>query len=188
MARFVSYSNRNPPTFQPSLLFHECLSLLTNVHLRLFLSTVSTRTSEGVIAYYWSQFDIPVEDLEIVPEFSEERVLETLELGIAERRSEPGSMPIQISEITASCRYPQTVCVGVCVGVFVWRGGLHPRGIMGLNWVFATSGSRRWHLTISTDKVLWIKTWMRSLSSHISILYTFYLYYRSSLWVVLIRW
>lgn len=65
----------------------------------------STQNSEGVIAYYWSQFDIPVNDLEILPEFSEERVLDTLEKGILEKRSIQGS--VRIVEVTASCRYPQ---------------------------------------------------------------------------------
>lgn len=86
-----------------------------------------------MIAYYWSQFDIPVEDLEIVPEFSEERVLETLEHAIIEQRSGPVSVPIKISEITASCRYPQSRCGRVCVCVF-W--GVALRGILGVNWVF----------------------------------------------------
>lgn len=74
----------------------------------LFLPPISLSnfacTSEGVIAYYWSQFDIPVEDLEIVPEFSEERVLETLENGIKER-STANLNDIKITEVTASCRY-----------------------------------------------------------------------------------
>lgn len=40
IARFVSYSNINPPAFLPSVLFHDCLSLLTIVQSILFLSTV----------------------------------------------------------------------------------------------------------------------------------------------------
>lgn len=56
-----------------------------------------------MIAYYWSQFDIPVEDLEILPEFSEERVLETLEKVLAKRTMQDS---VRILEITASCRYP----------------------------------------------------------------------------------
>lgn len=70
-------------------------------------SLPSAHTSEGVIAYYWSQFDVPVNDLEIVPEFSEERVLEVLENGIEAQRSVVRAQQIQISEITASCRYYQ---------------------------------------------------------------------------------
>lgn len=62
------------------------------------------RNSEGVIAYYWSQFDIPVKDLEYLPQFSEERVLETLQNGIVGKRATQGS--IDIEEVTASCRYP----------------------------------------------------------------------------------
>ncbi|XP_055019853.1 LOW QUALITY PROTEIN: suppressor of tumorigenicity 14 protein homolog [Boleophthalmus pectinirostris] len=66
-----------------------------------YTKSVVTAFSEGVIAYYWSQFDIPPEDLEVVPEFSEERVLETLEAGIKETRTVPPSA-IKIREITAS--------------------------------------------------------------------------------------
>ncbi|KAM3613535.1 uncharacterized protein V6R79_001070 [Siganus canaliculatus] len=73
---------------------------------QFYSKSVVTAFSEGVIAYYWSQFDIPVEDLEIVPEFSEERVLETLEMGIKGQRS-PSSSDIQISEVTASATDPR---------------------------------------------------------------------------------
>lgn len=77
---------------------------------------LSARTSEGVIAYYWSQFDIPIEDLEIVPEFSEERVLKALEDGIQAQRSVVDAEQIKITEITASCRYHHNA-VGLCVCV-----------------------------------------------------------------------
>lgn len=68
-----------------------------------FLS--STHNSEGVTAYYWSQFDIPVDDLEILPEFSEERVLDTLENGVVNKLSKQGS--VRIVKVTASCGYPR---------------------------------------------------------------------------------
>ncbi|XP_059194448.1 suppressor of tumorigenicity 14 protein homolog [Centropristis striata] len=64
-------------------------------------STV-TAFSEGVVAYFWTQFDIPVDDLEILPEFSEDRVLEALESGIKAKRRSGSSNDISISEITAS--------------------------------------------------------------------------------------
>uniref|UniRef100_A0A672MAD0 Suppressor of tumorigenicity 14 protein homolog n=1 Tax=Sinocyclocheilus grahami TaxID=75366 RepID=A0A672MAD0_SINGR len=38
--------------------------------------------SEGTLAYHWSQFDIPETDQEIVPELSEDRVVEALRRGI----------------------------------------------------------------------------------------------------------
>ena len=68
---------------------------------------LSACTSEGVIAYYWSQFDVPVEDLAILPEFSEERVLDTLENGFKAMRSMASRNDVQISEITAAGRYLQ---------------------------------------------------------------------------------
>uniref|UniRef100_UPI0037E8BAA5 suppressor of tumorigenicity 14 protein n=1 Tax=Semicossyphus pulcher TaxID=241346 RepID=UPI0037E8BAA5 len=74
---------------------------------KYYTTSVVTAFSEGVIAYYWSQFDIPVEDLEIVPEFSEERILETLENGIKARRRSTGQNDIIISEITASNTDPR---------------------------------------------------------------------------------
>lgn len=78
-------------------------SLLFKYPHTCFLSP--THNSEGVIAYYWSQFDIPIDDLEILPEFSEERVLDRLENSIVNKRSTQGS--VRIMEVTASCRYPQ---------------------------------------------------------------------------------
>lgn len=75
-------------------------------------------------AYYWSQFDIPVEDLEIVPKFSELRVLETLEKGIREQRSLTSPKIIKITEVTASGRYHRGRL-----------GGVTPRGQkMGTTW------------------------------------------------------
>lgn len=68
---------------------------------QFYTTSVVTAFSEGVIAYYWSQFDVPVEELEMVPELSEERVLEALEAGIQASRTIQ-SAPIRISDITAS--------------------------------------------------------------------------------------
>lgn len=68
---------------------------------QFYTKSVITAFSEGVIAYYWSQFDVPVDELEMVPELSEERVLEALEAGIqASRTLQP--VPIRIREVTAS--------------------------------------------------------------------------------------
>lgn len=72
-----------------------------------YTKSMVTAFSEGVIAYYWSQFDVPVDDLEIVPEFSEERVLEVLENGIEAQRTVVQAKQIQISEITASLTDPR---------------------------------------------------------------------------------
>ncbi|KAK1894852.1 Suppressor of tumorigenicity 14 protein like [Dissostichus eleginoides] len=69
---------------------------------KYYSKSVVTAFSEGVIAYYWSEFIIPVEDLEIEPEFSEERVLEVLEKGMKEQRSLGNPKDIKISEVTAS--------------------------------------------------------------------------------------
>ncbi|XP_072316578.1 suppressor of tumorigenicity 14 protein homolog [Eucyclogobius newberryi] len=68
--------------------------------------SVITAFSEGVIAYYWSQFDIPATDLEVVPEFSEERILEALEAGVLETRTAAPTV-VKIQEITASFTDPR---------------------------------------------------------------------------------
>ena len=73
----------------------------------VLLPLISTPTSEGVIAYYWSQFNVPVGDLEILPEFTEERILEALENVINKERIMGSYKNMQISEITASSRYHQ---------------------------------------------------------------------------------
>ncbi|XP_054478341.1 suppressor of tumorigenicity 14 protein homolog [Anoplopoma fimbria] len=69
--------------------------------------SVITAFSEGVIAYYWSKFDIPVVDLEVEPEFSEERVLKALEDGLKEQRSMGSPSDIKISEVTTSFTDPR---------------------------------------------------------------------------------
>lgn len=66
------------------------------------LSPNCVPTSEGVIAYYWSQFDIPATDLEMLPEFSEERILDALESGIQKQRRGIQPNDVKIIEITAS--------------------------------------------------------------------------------------
>lgn len=73
----------------------------------IIFSFWSLNTSEGVLAYYWSKFDIPVTDLEIVPEFSEERVLDALEKGVSLESSRMNSNDIKVTEITASRKYHQ---------------------------------------------------------------------------------
>nr|XP_057941514.1 suppressor of tumorigenicity 14 protein homolog [Doryrhamphus excisus]XP_057941515.1 suppressor of tumorigenicity 14 protein homolog [Doryrhamphus excisus]XP_057941516.1 suppressor of tumorigenicity 14 protein homolog [Doryrhamphus excisus] len=83
-----------------------------NIKKDEFLSTYYTKSvvtafSEGVIAYYWSQFDVPVEDLELVPELSEELVLETLENGIKDQQRRRTKGQLKISEITATFTDPR---------------------------------------------------------------------------------
>ncbi|KAM7420562.1 hypothetical protein PAMA_015003 [Pampus argenteus] len=85
---------------------------------KYYTKSVITAFSEGVIAYYWSQFDIPVRDLEVVPEFSEERVLKTLENGIKEKHSTRSSTNIKISNVTASFTDPRMARDPRAVGCF----------------------------------------------------------------------
>lgn len=68
---------------------------------KYYTKSVVTAFSEGVKAYYWSQFNIPHSDLEMIPEVSEERILDALESGIRQSRS--ASAPdVKISQVTAS--------------------------------------------------------------------------------------
>ncbi|KAM7382735.1 hypothetical protein PAMP_002452 [Pampus punctatissimus] len=84
---------------------------------KYYTKSVITAFSEGVIAYYWSQFDIPVRDLEAVSEFSEERVLKTLENGI-KKYSMRSNTNIKISNVTASVTDPRMARDPRAVGCF----------------------------------------------------------------------
>uniref|UniRef100_A0A673K3X9 Suppressor of tumorigenicity 14 protein homolog n=1 Tax=Sinocyclocheilus rhinocerous TaxID=307959 RepID=A0A673K3X9_9TELE len=70
------------------------------VFLRLFFA-------DGTLAYHWSQFDIPETDQEIVPELSEDRVVEALRRGIRQGGKQVGSVAVTTSDITASTTDPR---------------------------------------------------------------------------------
>uniref|UniRef100_A0A672M8B6 Suppressor of tumorigenicity 14 protein homolog n=1 Tax=Sinocyclocheilus grahami TaxID=75366 RepID=A0A672M8B6_SINGR len=70
------------------------------VFLRLFFA-------DGTLAYHWSQFDIPETDQEIVPELSEDRVVEALRRGIRQGGKRVGSVEVTTSDITASTTDPR---------------------------------------------------------------------------------
>uniref|UniRef100_A0A673AF21 Suppressor of tumorigenicity 14 protein homolog n=1 Tax=Sphaeramia orbicularis TaxID=375764 RepID=A0A673AF21_9TELE len=57
--------------------------------------------------YYWSQFDVPPEDLNILPEISEERVLKTLEGAVNEKRSSQNPNAFSVTEVTSSITDPR---------------------------------------------------------------------------------
>ncbi|RVE62504.1 hypothetical protein OJAV_G00157920 [Oryzias javanicus] len=78
--------------------FYQTDPLLT----KYYTKSVVTAFSEGVLAYYWSQFDIPASDLEMLPEFSEERILDALEGGIQKQRRAIQLNDVKIIEISAS--------------------------------------------------------------------------------------
>ncbi|XP_037532311.1 suppressor of tumorigenicity 14 protein [Nematolebias whitei] len=74
---------------------------------KYYTKSIVTAFSEGVNAYYWSQFYIPVGELELVPEFSEERVLNALEKSIQEPDSRMSLNNVKIRKITASLTDPR---------------------------------------------------------------------------------
>lgn len=105
--------------------FFLILELFTEFILLLLLISIiphatPARTSEGVLAYYWIQFDVPPADLEIVPELSEERVSETLENGFKTQRSTMSRSDIQISEITVARRSRPLSAVALHMPSVVW--------------------------------------------------------------------
>ncbi|XP_077577704.1 suppressor of tumorigenicity 14 protein homolog isoform X2 [Stigmatopora nigra] len=77
--------------------------LLATYHTK----SVVTAFSEGVIVYYWSQFDVPITDRELLPELSEELVSETLENGINEQQGMGSGSKIKITEIAATFTDPR---------------------------------------------------------------------------------
>lgn len=68
---------------------------------KYYTESVITAFSEGVVAYYWTSFDIPASDLEVLPEFSEMGVLSVLRNSIREQATRSQQIP-RITEVTAS--------------------------------------------------------------------------------------
>jgi len=64
--------------------------------------TISCICSEGTLAYHWSQFDIPEMDQEIVPELTEQRVIEALQKTIRQEGKRFRTFTITSNDITAS--------------------------------------------------------------------------------------
>ncbi|XP_059920240.1 suppressor of tumorigenicity 14 protein homolog [Gadus macrocephalus] len=71
-----------------------------------YTKSVITAFSEGVVAYHWTQFDIPPSDLEVLPEFTEELIQEKLWTGVQEH-GRKSRQNIQIKEVTASYTDPR---------------------------------------------------------------------------------
>uniref|UniRef100_A0A6Q2ZN26 Zmp:0000001114 n=1 Tax=Esox lucius TaxID=8010 RepID=A0A6Q2ZN26_ESOLU len=76
--------------------------------LVIWFSTPSSPSlsSDGVLAYYWIMFDVPAADLEILPLFSEYRILDVLKKKFRELGKRSGQH-LQISEVTASRTDPR---------------------------------------------------------------------------------
>ncbi|KAF7665760.1 hypothetical protein LDENG_00132440 [Lucifuga dentata] len=73
---------------------------------KYYTKSVVSAFSEGTTAYHWSQFDIPVDELDVLPEFSEDQVLEVLSKGILEHGRQ-SQQNIKITEVTASLTDPR---------------------------------------------------------------------------------
>ncbi|KAL0984999.1 hypothetical protein UPYG_G00151650 [Umbra pygmaea] len=75
---------------------------------KYYTKSVVTAFSEGVLAYYWILFDIPATDLEILPQFSEYRVLDVMKKSLKELGKRSGQH-LQISNFTVSRTDPRMV-------------------------------------------------------------------------------
>ncbi|XP_055359393.1 suppressor of tumorigenicity 14 protein isoform X2 [Betta splendens] len=73
---------------------------------KYYNSSAVTAFSPGVTAYYWCQFWVPANELEVVPQFTEMRVLDALEVGVKHSRS-VGSGELKISDVTAALTDPR---------------------------------------------------------------------------------
>uniref|UniRef100_A0A8C1XSL0 Zmp:0000001114 n=2 Tax=Cyprinus carpio TaxID=7962 RepID=A0A8C1XSL0_CYPCA len=76
---------------------------------KYYTKSVITAFSEGTLAYHWSQFDIPERDKEIVPELTEERVVEALRRSFRQEGKRVGDILVTASNITASSTDPRMV-------------------------------------------------------------------------------
>ncbi|KAJ8005317.1 hypothetical protein DPEC_G00145370 [Dallia pectoralis] len=73
---------------------------------KYYTKSVVTAFSEGVLAYYWIMFDIPAKDLEILPQFSEYRILDVMKKNLKEPGMRSGQH-LQISRVTATRTDPR---------------------------------------------------------------------------------
>ncbi|XP_031432697.1 suppressor of tumorigenicity 14 protein homolog [Clupea harengus] len=71
---------------------------------KFFTKSVISAFSEGIKAYHWVQFDIPAEDLEMLPEVSEERMMEVLSSQIQHGKQ---IQELTVTDITVSRTDPR---------------------------------------------------------------------------------
>ncbi|MCJ8740324.1 hypothetical protein PDJAM_G00057610 [Pangasius djambal] len=68
--------------------------------------SVISAFSDGVIAYHWIRFDVPPEDVELLPKLTPDRVLETLRRGVRQE-GKRSMQAFTITDITASVTDPR---------------------------------------------------------------------------------
>ncbi|KAL2085039.1 hypothetical protein ACEWY4_020557 [Coilia grayii] len=68
---------------------------------KFFKKSVISAFSEGVKAYYWTEFEIPAGDLELLPEVSEERVMEVLHSQLR-HHAKQSLQQLTITDVTVS--------------------------------------------------------------------------------------
>ncbi|KAJ8289762.1 hypothetical protein GJAV_G00005060 [Gymnothorax javanicus] len=73
---------------------------------KYYSKSVISAFSEGVMAYHWTRFDIPASDLEDLPEFTEERVIQVLRSGIRQE-GKRSAQTLIIRDVTASATDPR---------------------------------------------------------------------------------
>ncbi|KAJ8378927.1 hypothetical protein AAFF_G00232920 [Aldrovandia affinis] len=73
---------------------------------KYYTKSVISAFSEGVKAYHWTQFSVPSSDLEVLPQFTEERVIQLLRSGVRKEGKRSAQVLI-IKDITASTTDPR---------------------------------------------------------------------------------
>ncbi|XP_062872681.1 suppressor of tumorigenicity 14 protein [Trichomycterus rosablanca] len=73
---------------------------------KYYNKSVVSAFSDGVIAYYWTRFDLPPKDLDLMPKLSEVRVLDALRKGIRQE-GKRSMQSFTITNITASDTDPR---------------------------------------------------------------------------------
>lgn len=106
-----AYENPETPQFQQAAKDLETIMNDTftrdPILSKYYTKSVITAFSEGTIAYHWSQFDVPEMDQEMVPQVSEERVVEALRRSIRQEGRRVGKVAVTITDITASTTDPR---------------------------------------------------------------------------------
>ncbi|XP_051966125.1 suppressor of tumorigenicity 14 protein-like [Xyrauchen texanus] len=74
---------------------------------KYYTKSVITAFSDGLLAYHWIQFDVSVEDQDLLPELTEERVVGALRRSIRQEGRLTGNVAVTATDITASSTDPR---------------------------------------------------------------------------------
>ncbi|KAA0702234.1 Suppressor of tumorigenicity 14 protein -like protein [Triplophysa tibetana] len=106
-----AFDNPDSPEFQ--LVAKDLEGIMNDTFSRdpffskYFTKSVISAFSEGLMAYHWTQFDIPETEQEVELELTEDRVVEALRRSIRAERSRTGTIAVTDKDITASQTDPR---------------------------------------------------------------------------------